>query len=80
MLYIPDVIATINPSPSQRFCGYTEKYFENLGWTDRRIFGPFIGFIYMIYWPIFRRREYKKDGISTMRAIKYSFKGFFSKR
>lgn len=80
MLYCPDVIATVNPSPSQWFKGYDEKFFVNLGWTDRRIFGPFLGMIYMLYWPIFRRKVYAHDGISVFQALKYSLKGFFEER
>lgn len=80
MLYVPDVIATVNPSPSQWFQGYDNKYFENLGWVDRRIFGSIVGLIYLFYWIIFRRRVYSKDGISIYSALKASLKGFYSKR
>ena len=80
MLYYPDYIATINPSPSQWFKGYDKKYFENLGWADRRLFGPLLGLVYLVYWPIFRRKVYSKDGLSIFQALKYSFKGYFSKR
>ena len=80
MLYYPDIIGTVNPGPSQWFSSYDGRYFENLGWTDRRIFGLFLGFAYMIYWPIFRRSEYAKDGLSVYEALKHSVKGFFSKR
>lgn len=80
MFYYPDIIATINPSPSQWFKGYTNRYFENLGWTDRRLFGPALGLVYLVYWPIFRRRVYSKDGISVYQALKSSMKGFLSKR
>ena len=80
LLYCPSIIATIKPSSSQWFHGYTERYFENLGWTDRRILGPILGFLYLIYWPIFRRSVYSKDGLSVYRAIKCSLKGYCSKR
>lgn len=80
MLYYPDVIATVMPGESQWFKGYDEKYFRNLGWTDRRLFGSVIGFVYLIYWPIFRRSVYSSHGISTWSAIKYSLMGFFEKR
>lgn len=80
MLYYPDIIATVNPGRSQWFHGYDARYFENLGWTDRRLFGSFLGFVYMLYWPIFRRKEYAKDGLTTRQAIKASIKGFFDKR
>ena len=80
MLYYPNPIGILNPSPSQWFHGYDEKYFENLGWTDRRLLGVVLGFVYMTYWPIFRRSTYAKDGLSIFQALKYSIKGFFSKR
>ena len=80
MLYYPDIIATVNPSESQWFKGYNERYFENLGWTDRRLFGPVLGLVYLFYWPIFRRKKYAKDGVSVIQALKHSFKGFISKR
>ena len=80
MLYYPHIIATVNPGESQWFYGYNERYFENLGWTDRRLFGPVIGLIYLFYWPIFRKKKYAKYGITTMQALKSSLKGYFSKR
>lgn len=81
MLYYPDVIATVNPGESQWFHGYDENFFYNLGWTDRRIFGPVLGLMYIIYWPIFRRGYYgKRSNISTYTALKEGIKGYFSKR
>lgn len=81
MLYYPDIIATVNPGESQWFHGYDEKFFYNLGWTDRRVFGPVLGLIYIIYWPIFRKGYYsKRSKISTFTAITAGIKGYFSKR
>lgn len=80
MLYIPKVIATVHPSPSQWFKGYNQQYFENIGWTSRRLLGSIIGLMYLIYWPIFRRKEYAKDGVTIYQAIKYSLRGYYSKR
>lgn len=81
MLYYPDIIATVNPGESQWFHGYDARYFENLGWTDRRIFGNVLGMIYLFYWPIFRRNHYKsRCSLSIIEALKYSLKGFYSKR
>lgn len=80
LLYDPGVIATVNPGESQWFHGYDERYFENLGWTDRRLFGPIIGFAYLIYWPIFRHSEFRNNDITIWKAIKHSIIGFFSKR
>ena len=80
MLYYPDIIATVNPGDSQWFHGYDERFFENLGWTSRRILGTIVGSIYIIYWPIFRKSVYLNDGLSVFQAIKASIKGFLSKR
>lgn len=80
LMYSPVSIATVKPSKSQWFKGYDSNFFENQGWTDRRLLGNMLGFVYAIYWPIFRRSVYIKDGISMCEAIFYSIKGFFSKR
>ena len=80
MRYSSFCLAEINKGDSKWFHGYTERYFENQGWTDRRILGSFLGMVYIFYWSIFRRSEYKADGISVIDAIKYSLKGYFSKR
>lgn len=81
MLYCPDIIATLISADSQWFHGYNARFFENLGWTDRRILGNFLGMIYLFYWPIFRRKYYKNDcTLSIFETIKYCLKGYFSKR
>ena len=80
LFYNPFCVATICKGDSKWFNGYTEKFFQNQGWTDRRLLGPILGFIYILYWSIFRRAEYKKDGLSVYSALKNSLVGYFSKR
>ena len=80
MLYVPDIIATVNPGPSQWFNGYDKRYFENLGWVDRRMFGSVLGFIYLSYWIIFRRSVYRESAIPVWEAFKAALKGYCSKR
>ena len=81
MLYYLVIIATLMSADSQWFHGYDARYFENLGWTDRRILGNVLGMIYLFYWPLFRRKSYKQEGsLSLLETIKYSLKGYFSKR
>lgn len=80
MIYNPFVVAKIVKGESQWFSGYTPKFFIDQGWTDRRLLGPILGFIYMIYWTIFKQNVYKKDGLGVYSALKYSLKGFFTKR
>ena len=62
------------------FKGYTPVFFQNQGWTDRRLLGRWLGLAYIFYWSIFRRGEYKKDGLSVYAAIKNSLIGYFTKR
>lgn len=80
MRYNPYCVATIIKGDSQWFHGYTEKYFQNQGWVDRRLLGPVLGLAYIFYWTLFRKSEYKNDGISVSTALKNSLKGYFSKR
>lgn len=81
MLYYPEVIAAINPGESQWFHGYDARYFKNFGWTERRLLGNFLGMIYIFYWPVFRRSQYKDTcSLSLLQILKYSLQGYFSKR
>lgn len=80
IFYNPFCVATICKGESKWFHGYTEKFFQNQGWVDRRILGPFLGMVYIFYWSIFRHSVYRKDGISIYTAIINSLIGYFSKR
>ena len=81
MIYCPDVIATVNPGESQWFRGYDARYFQNFGWTERRLLGNFTGMLYIFYWTIFRRNQYKDTcTLSLFEVLKNSFQGYFSKR
>lgn len=80
MYYHPFIVAKILKGESQWFNGYTEKYFINQGWTDRRLLGNVLGLAYIFYWTIFRHSEYSKDNISIWKALKCSLKGYFLKR
>lgn len=81
MLYYPDVIATINPGESRWFHGYDDRYFQNLGWTFRRLLGNSLGMLYLIYWPIFHKKCYENTcAFSIFKIFKYCLQGYFSKR
>ena len=80
LFYNPFCVASICKGDSQWFHGYTDKFFQNQGWVDRRILGSFLGFVYIFYWSIFRSSVYKKDGMTVLGAIKNSLIGYFSKR
>lgn len=80
MLYIPDIIATINKGESKWFKGYTEKYFRDRGWTSRRILGFFMGYAFVLYNVINHHNEFTKDGLSLGKVLLNMSKGFFEKR
>lgn len=81
VLYYPDIIATVNPGQSQWFHGYDVHYFQNFGWTGRRLLGDFIGMLYIFYWPIFRRKQYRSIcSLSLYEIYKSILKGYFSNR
>lgn len=80
LYYIPQIIATILPGESQWFHGYDEKFITNLGWSSRRAMGTFTGLLYCCYWAITHHKMYKSATITFTKAIKYLFKGYFSKR
>ena len=79
MFYHPNCIATILPSKSQWFHGYTDSYFVNLGWTARRLFGTAISPLYLVYFMISHRTNIKKDN-TLLNALRKSFKGWGEKR
>ena len=80
MLYYPNAIATVLPGSSNWFHGYNESYFENFGWSTRRLLGTFVGFAYLCYWTMVKRGLYAGDGLSVCQALKISIKGFMSQR
>ena len=80
MLYCPDVIATVLPSNSQWFHGYTKKFFEDTGWINRRLFGFAVGSLYSMYTLFSKRRAYVKHGLSIFDVAKSMLNGFVSKR
>lgn len=61
------------------FDGHNEKYFFNLGWSSRRIFGSFVSFIYIIYYPLTHRFLYRNN-LSLLFVLRTMFKGYFSRR
>lgn len=79
MYYNPDVIGTLLSTDSQWFKGFTPTYFENFGWSRRRILGPVMSWAYVVYWMYAHRNLYKKD-ITTKEAIRSYYKGWKSKR
>lgn len=78
MLCVPKVIATILPGESKWFSKRDDKWFENLGWVNRRIHGLLWGLVYVWFWLI-AHPSIKKD-TSLFRGIRAYYKGVFAKR
>lgn len=79
LLYYPDAIATVLPGASNWFHGYDRVYMENFGWSTRRLLGPRVGFVYLLYWLLFKRNIYMSGGLSAYSFMKSISKGFFLK-
>ena len=80
MIYVPQVIATVNKGESKWFKGYTEKYFRDKGWAARRCLGFCVGYAFVIYNVINHRKEFVKDGLSFREVLLNMSKGILEKR
>lgn len=78
MLYVPKIIATILSGESKWFSKRDEKWFENLGWVNRRIHGLGWGLIYVWFW-LLAHLNIKRD-TSVISGIKAYYSGVFAKR
>lgn len=76
--YEPALIATVNKGDSQWFNGFVDKYFENHGWSTRRLLGNFWGFIYCIYYVVAHISAYKNDN-TCWNALKCELRGYNKK-
>lgn len=77
MFYYPNEIAKISQGDSQWFKGFDNNYFENFGWSARRIHNNIIlTCIYLFYYAVSKRRLYKRDN-SFIGALKAMYKGMF---
>lgn len=79
MYYDPHVIGRLLSTNSQWFNGYTERYFENFGWSARRVLGSLTSLLYIVFWLI-RHCKLYCDNIDAFRAFRCSMKGWRSKR
>lgn len=71
---VPVEIASLNPSESTWFDGFTEPFFENRGATTRYILGAGIASLYALYYVICKRKLYRET-ISTRQAFRAIFRG-----
>lgn len=79
MFYHPNCITTVHQNESQWFHGYTDSYFVNFGWTSRRLFGPFIGLLYIVYFMLSHKKNIRKDN-TVLSAFRNSLRGWKEKR
>lgn len=77
--YVPEVIASVGQTSSTWFNGFDERFFINRGNTTRYILGFPVACAYGIYYVIRKRKLYGKD-ISSLRALRCTFKGIFENR
>lgn len=79
MYYNPQVIGRLLSYDSMWFKGFNSIYFENFGWSTRRILGPFVSILYLLYWIVIHRDLYKKES-SIFQVIMSFLIGWKSKR
>ena len=80
MFYYPNVIAVIRKTgKSKWFNGFTERYFQNLGWVSRRIHGGLAGFAYILFWVLSHYEMYSKES-TLMHSLKHLMIGFNERR
>ncbi len=78
-MYVPVLISEVAQTQSLWFKGYTEKYFIDMAWSARRIYGAPISFVYLCYWTLFRSGKYDLT-FSKFRLFHCFLKGYFEKR
>ena len=75
MYYYPNEIATISQGNSQWFKGFDKTYFENFGWSARRIHRNIIlTSAYIFYYAISKRNLYSSS-CSFWESLFAMFKG-----
>ena len=77
--YIPEIIAKVLPGDSQYFKGYTKNWMVNQGWSMRRVLGPILGLIYIIYFILTHKKSYGEH-MNMLTAFLCAMKGYFDKR
>ena len=76
--YIPYLIASVSQTDSKWFRGYTNEYFYNRGYSNRRLLGVSLAWLYGLYFSVVKYGEYKVDN-TFWNALTYQLKGVFKK-
>lgn len=77
--YIPEIIASVANNGSQWFQGFTDKYFLDRGWSNRRLLGLPLACCYALYFSMKNYSIYRSDN-TFWNALRYQLKGSFEKR
>lgn len=74
--YCPTKIASVAQTDSKWFDGFTNKYFLNRGWSNRRILGLPLACCYALYFSVKNHPKYRLDN-TFWNALYYQLKGTF---
>lgn len=77
--YIPQLIASVAQTDSKWFKGFTNIYFLNRGYSNRRLLGLPISWLYSVYFAVKKYKEYQADN-TFWNALYYQLKGTIKKR
>lgn len=72
--YVPQVIASVKQEGSKWFDGYTNVYFLNKGYSNRKLLGLLGAWLYSIEYAIVKYKRYKCDN-TFWNAVYYQLKG-----
>ena len=75
--YVPRHIGRVNVGESSWFNGYTDKYFQDMGWAGRRIYGKVYGFLFLAYFSVRHHNLGNKGSVYIFRQL---LKGYKDKR
>lgn len=78
-MYLPITIGSVDQISSQWSHGISKKWFEDIGWVFRRIYGSLWGYIF-IWYHIIKHCRTIYQSFSLWSIIKYIHIGFFDKR
>lgn len=77
--FIPYVIGSVSQADSQWFKGFTDTYFLNRGWSNKKILGIPLAILYDSYFAVTKYRMYSKEN-SFFNAFFCMLRGTFQKR
>lgn len=76
---VPQLIASVAQANSNWFYGFTNSYFRNRGWSNRRLLGLPLAWCYALYFSILKYKVYRSDN-TFWKSLLYQLKGTLEKR